>query len=452
MPGHKALFKVPKNMQGLRPLRTHLLALGLVAGVAFSAQAAADAAQVDAEARLLGVLRLVEQRDLDGAIKAAGELTAQVPNFQAAQLVYADLLRFRMGQGRVAAPGFGASAVLRAEQAAGRGVLAAQLRPGSSTAGVEPMTLDEQLRGLQQELKRRVEASHQALPENAVPSDFLQLAASVKHAIAVDAGKSRLYLFANEGGVPRLLGNYYVTVGRLGLNKQKEGDQRTPEGIYFISRQLAGSRLPSFYGKGALTVNYPNDWDRYLGRTGSGIWLHGTPPEQFARLPMASDGCVVLSNPDLLRLMKDVGWQTPVLIRESLEWVALKNAGRESAAQDQQRLLQSWVQAWSGAGGKGRAAEQSLEQQAESLSGVYEAGFLRSRPARNTLDQLSRQFKQPQMGLQDVGVFSWSEPKGELRVVNLKLVGSNPASALQLRQYWRKTGNGWKIFSEDILR
>jgi hypothetical protein len=51
-----------------------------------------------AEARLLAVIGLIEQQDLDAALKAVASLTADVPNFQAAQLVYADLLRFKSGK------------------------------------------------------------------------------------------------------------------------------------------------------------------------------------------------------------------------------------------------------------------------------------------------------------------------------------------------------------------
>ena len=32
-------------------------------------------------------------------------------------------------------------------------------------------------------------------------------------------------------------------------------------------------------GDGAFPLNYPNEWDRRLNKTGSGIWLHGTPLE-----------------------------------------------------------------------------------------------------------------------------------------------------------------------------
>ena len=52
----------------------------------------------DAESRLLGVIQQIERQQLDAALQAAAKLTADVPNFQAAQLVYADLVRLKAGK------------------------------------------------------------------------------------------------------------------------------------------------------------------------------------------------------------------------------------------------------------------------------------------------------------------------------------------------------------------
>jgi len=96
--------------------------------------------------------------------------------------------------------------------------------------------------------------------------------------------------------------DYYVSQGRYGVNKAKEGDQRTPLGVYYVNARIPGPKLPDFYGTGALPINYPNEWDKRNGRSGSGIWLHGTPSDNFSRPPLSSDGCVVLANPDLQSL------------------------------------------------------------------------------------------------------------------------------------------------------
>ena len=112
-------------------------------------------------------------------------------------------------------------------------------------------------------------------------------------------------------GALKLQTDYYVSQGKLGVKKFREGDQKTPIGVYYVNGRIPGPKLPDFYGTGALPINYPNEWDRRNGRGGSGIWLHGTPSDNFSRPPLSSDGCVVLANPDLL-----VRWQTQAPLNE----------------------------------------------------------------------------------------------------------------------------------------
>lgn len=382
-----------------------------------------------AEARLLEVIQLVERQNLDAALKAAGDLTAEVPHFRAAQLVYADLLRFKTGR-------MGGAAVA---QASAGGLLVKHTLPVEMRQSGMPVELQEHLSGLQDELKRRVHAAGSLPAEGSVPSEFLTLGTSVRRAIAIDASKSRLYLFANEDGRLRLIGNFYVSVGKLGMGKTEEGDQRTPQGVYFIGRQIPGVKLPDFYGKGALTVNYPNDWDKAAGRSGGGIWLHGAPPDQFARIPEASDGCVVLANPDLTFLMRSVDLQTPVLIRDKLQWTAPKDlATQKVVAESFTQVLTDWTNAW-------KSADQ------RKLADLYAADFMQPTAKQPVQERLSAYFQGAGASLQDISVYGWKDAKGEIRIVNLKARSKAFAEGLPLRQYWRKTGNRWKLFSEEIM-
>lgn len=381
-----------------------------------------------AEARLLEIIQLVERQNLDGALKAAADLTAEVPHFRAAQLVYADLLRFKTGR---------MGAAMAAPSPAG-GVLvkhnpAADVKQAGMSA-----ELQEHLSGLQDELRRRVHAASSLPAAGSVPSEFLALGGSVRRAIAIDASKSRLYLFANEGGHLRLIGNFYVSVGKLGVGKTEEGDQRTPQGVYFIGRQIPGMKLPDFYGKGALTVNYPNDWDKAAGRSGSGIWLHGAPPDQFARIPEASDGCVVLANPDLTFLMQSVDPQTPVLIRDKLQWAMSGDPMQLKAAASFAQVLTEWKNAWA-------SADRS------KLADLYAADFISSGTKQTAQERLSAYFNGSGASLQEFSVYAWKDAKGEIRIVNLKAGSKAFAEGLPLRQYWRKVGNRWKLFSEEVI-
>lgn len=162
-----------------------------------------------------------------------------------------------------------------------------------------------------------------------IPSHFLALSPRSKHAIAVDASRSRLYLFENSAAGMRLAGDYYISVGKAGTAKTVEGDQRTPLGIYYITSNLDPKSLKDFYGSGALPRN-TNILDSKRGKTGSGIWLHGTPPNQFSRPPLATDGCVVLANPDLQHIINTVEVRTtPVAIATELQWVGQNHVRSE---------------------------------------------------------------------------------------------------------------------------
>lgn len=388
------------------------------------AAVAPAAVHAGAEARLLKVIDLVQQQKLDMALQEASRLTLDVPHFQAAQLVYADLLRYKTGHAGALSPAPLPEVV----------AMRVKHTPQPSTApGADSL---EQLRGLQDEIKRRVQGANALPATGSIPAEFLALAPSVRQAIAIDASKSRLYLFANEDGKLRLTGDYYVSVGKLGMGKLEEGDQRTPEGVYFIGRQIPGPKLPEFYGKGALTVNYPNDWDKAVGRSGSGIWLHGTPPDQFARLPLASDGCMVLSNTDLTHLMRTVGRLSPVLVRERLHWVAAADTGMGRERDAFFSVLHRWQQGWS-----------QVDAQA-ALSPLYQAEWRSSVAGQAMQERMANAFKGGAV-LQDISAFAWKDSQGEIRIANFRLKAKNQAEPLSLRQYWRKVGSEWKLFSED---
>jgi L,D-transpeptidase YnhG len=177
------------------------------------------------------------------------------------------------------------------------------------------------LADLREESRIRLKALRERPPPGSIPSQFLALSPRTRHAIAVDTSKSRLYLFENSAEGLKLIANYYISIGKSGIEKSLEGDQRTPLVVYYITSNLDPKSLKDFYGSGALPINYPNPLDVSRGRTGGCIWLHGTPPGQFSRAPKASDGCVVLANPDLERIIRTVEVRTtPVVIAQQLHW------------------------------------------------------------------------------------------------------------------------------------
>ncbi len=160
------------------------------------------------------------------------------------------------------------------------------------------------------------------------PLTVLQLAGHHRHVVLVDISESRLYVLANGPAGLRLSDDHYVTVGKNGAAKEREGDGRTPIGVYRITGFIAPRDLSPFYGAGALPLTYPNRWDQLLGRTGDGIWIHGNPIGNPRRPPRASDGCVTLDNGALESLRRRLDPGTPVIIAERLDWVASERVER----------------------------------------------------------------------------------------------------------------------------
>ena len=174
-------------------------------------------------------------------------------------------------------------------------VLAGQYQQSYGAATESPSwtavkTAAPMLADLREESRIRLKALRERPPPGSIPSQFLALSPRTRHAIAVDTSKSRLYLFENSTEGLKLIADYYISIGKSGIEKTLEGDQRTPLGVYYITSNLDPKSLKDFYGSGALPINYPNPLDVSRGKTGGGIWLHGTPPGQFSRAPKASDG------------------------------------------------------------------------------------------------------------------------------------------------------------------
>jgi murein L,D-transpeptidase YafK len=250
---------------------------------------------------------------------------------------------------------------------------------------------------------------------------------------------SRLYVYANRDGRPELLADYYVTLGKRGIEKTREGDQKTPLGVYRVVANLPKSKLSDFYGAGAFPINYPNEWDRRLGRNGYGIWLHGTPSDTYSRPPRASDGCIVLSNSDLETLGRyvQVG-TTPVIIAGEVEWsdaVALE-AERGALAQ----VLESWRADWESLDTDRYLRHYSPRFRSPTQDLAAWTAHKRAVNASKAWIKVgaSRIAMLRYPGEQDVVVVTFDQ---NYRSPNL-------ANDMRKQQYWVRETDGWKILYE----
>ncbi len=366
----------------------------------------------EAEARLIEIYKLAGQSKAREALAKAERLVLDHPNFQLAQLVYGDLL----------------AAQARPLRTLGD-VPESEARAGAST-----------LTELRQESLMRLKALRERPAPGTIPSQFLALSPRNKHAIAVDASRARLYLFENTETGLKLLADYYISVGKSGIEKNVEGDSRTPLGIYFVTSNLDPRSLKDFYGSGALPINYPNQLDLKRGKTGSGIWLHGTPPAQFARAPLASDGCVVLANPDLERIIRTVEVRsTPVVIANHLKWVAPQAAKADSKGFEE--ALQSWQQARS-------SGDMAL------LTRLYSSDFTSNGKTLADWTVLLRgeadKIRGRSVQLKDLSYLRWTD-SADTMVVTFGEVPNGARTGPVRRQYWIRQGKQWKIFFEGVI-
>ena len=369
-----------------------------------------------AEARLLAVYKLIAEGRGREALKQAETLASDYPNFQLAQLAVGDLLTARTRPIR----------------------RLGDLPEPDSTRSIQAATTLEELRT---ESRQRVDAQRSRPPAHTIPAQFLELSPRSRHAIAIDASRSRLYLFENTATGLRLVADYYASVGKLGIEKTVEGDQRTPLGVYFITSRLDPATLKDFYGAGALPINYPNPLDLSRGKTGSGIWLHGTPPDQFARAPLATDGCLVLANPDLERILRTVEPRsTPVVIARQLQWVAPHSVQADRKAFD--AVLNAW-----------RSAK--TEGDMTRLLGFYAPDFQshRKKPLAEwtqVLQTETRALRGRELHLKDKSYLRWTD-SADTMVVTFGEVAEGARTGPVKRQYWTRRGQQWQIFFEGVI-
>ncbi|HVS26835.1 MAG TPA: L,D-transpeptidase family protein [Burkholderiales bacterium] len=362
------------------------------------------------EKLLVNSIMEISRNNLDAAMQEIDNALKTYPNFRLLHLIKGDLLL-------------------------------ARARP-LSTIGDAPNAPRQRVAELREEAIARLQRHRLALPLDRLPKYLLQMQPQQQYAVVVDISLSTLYLYQNVNGEPRYVADYYISSGKNGAEKLKEGDQRTPRGVYFVTANLPKAQLSDFYGAGAYPISYPNEWDRRHGRNGHGIWLHGTPSDTYSRPPRSSNGCVVLTNQDLQVLSKNLQiGLTPVIISERVDWINPEawRAQRNTLAQE----VEAWRRDW-----ESRDTEAYLRHYARNF-------FAKSQ----NFNQWTRQKRQInaskiwiKVGVSNVSMFLYPGYEN-LAVVNFEqdYSSNNLSAKMKKRQYWIKENNRWKIAYEGAV-
>ena len=361
------------------------------------------------EKQLITSLASIQSAKLDDALTDIANLAATQPDFKLAQLIYADMLL-------------------------------AQANPLNAFGGLAS-TATSDITGLQQEAQARWQGQT-AKPSNEIHIPDILWQVSHPHIVVVDVTQSRLFLFKNVNNQLTLQTDYYVSIGKQGYEKFKEGDQRTPLGVYFVVKHIPDQQLPKRYGVGALTLDYPNVWDKHLGKTGFGIWLHGTHFNTYSRPPLDSDGCVVLTNPDFNAFEEYITpGETPVIIAEKINWLTPDQV--VTARHALSTRIESWRHAWEQSN-----QEAFLAHYAPKLRAHHQQGQL-WKVSQSTSSLANTEPSSAQFTLSNLNIFRYpNEPELAVVTFTQRYRTDQLDKQRKQQQYWYQHNDEWVIVLE----
>ena len=276
----------PNRPTGLQR-RIGRLALGAVLWLLAGTAAGLDIR----EAQLFEALDRFDAGDRSGGLEALHHVTENYPDFRAARLIQGSLLETE--------------------------------NLGAALVALTPRRVPSLLEDPTDEAYSRLSYWFDRPPPGHLPDVLIEAAPDRTKVLVADTAHSRLYLFDWSDGGWTKSGDWYASSGRGGPAKRREGDLKTPLGVYFVTMWVADRYLPDLYGAGALGLNYPNEWDLRRQRNGYGIWIHGEPHGLKSRPPRWSQGCLIISNLALETLVAAIEEQSiPVIIGDRLRWLA----------------------------------------------------------------------------------------------------------------------------------
>jgi len=130
--------------------------------------------------------------------------------------------------------------------------------------------------------------------------------------------------------------------GKNSGDKMREGDSKTPIGLYeLVSKKSKEKNLDPFYGPYAFVTSYPNMYDKFKGKSGHGIWIHGVPENEERN--EFTKGCIAIQNDKLKNLEKKINLKKTLLIIDD-SWIK-KEISKEVLSSILSQLYR-WRYAW----------------------------------------------------------------------------------------------------------
>ncbi len=230
------------------------------------------------------------------------------------------------------------------------------------------------------------------------------------------------------------LRKFTVAIGKETGDKQTQGDNKTPEGIYLTQSVIPDEKLPPKYGPFAIPLDYPNPFDRLQGKTGYGIWLHGVIKDERVEEANVTEGCVAFYNADIKRLTR---WLKPhqgvVVIAEDSKKINV-NSDIDAVT----KATNDWVSAW---------ASRDIDRYAGFYSKQFSNAGRDRKAYKSYKQRVFKSYKVMKLSVNHLRVVT--HPKYAVSIMDQDFFGDKRFSSIGRKiLYWVKEGGQWRISRE----
>ncbi|MCX6128651.1 MAG: L,D-transpeptidase family protein [Proteobacteria bacterium] len=231
--------------------------------------------------------------------------------------------------------------------------------------------------------------------------------------------------------------SFKIAIGKSEGDKQKAGDNKTPEGIYFTQHIIDGKGLPAKYGPTAIPIDFPNPLDRFLGKTGYGIWLHGVEQDHRIDAAKVTEGCVAFYNADIQSLTQ---WLVP---NQSVVVIA-RDAAQVNRPEDVEKvrtLTKQWIDDW---------ANRDIEHYIKLYHPDFKALGKNRQQYYSYKKKIFASYEKMSLSMSNIRVFT--HDRYAVAVMNQDFNGDDRYRSYGRKLlYWHHTDAGeWKLFHEDF--
>ena len=234
-----------------------------------------------------------------------------------------------------------------------------------------------------------------------IPVYLLDMGTSpADYALVVNKKYQELHLYQGSPDGPSLQKKFRCTTGKNNNGtKNREGDKKTPNGVYFFRGILDDDQLPEKYGVRAFTMDYPNAFDRLLNKTGYGIWLHAVDEEARVEISYDTEGCVVVTNEDILELSELIALNaTPIIIDDTIS-----TASEDNLRDEREKILElvhDWADAWQ---------NKDIDRYMDCYDERFHSYGRTKSQQRSYKENLNRVYKTIEVNLSDIRIYSYHD-------------------------------------------